>query len=163
MDPRFVSAMSQWFMYFLPTIVAWLRVRMGKKIVTSVGSIFFYNLILAWTGVMWIILMLNAFNLDPLQWVILKLVKFVPRGGAAPMNAPQAAWGPSSQGQICGQCGGSGTVPCPQCQGPRQLVHSAHHCSRGRATPNLLLLLGQRSNPLPILRRPRLAAPAFFA
>src|SRR5713226_400940 len=107
MDPRFVSAMSQWFMYFLPTIVAWLRVRMGKKIVTSVGSIFFYNLILAWTVVMWILLMLNAFNLDPLQWVLVKMVKFWPGGGAAPMNAPQAAWGPSSQGQICGQCGGS--------------------------------------------------------
>ncbi len=117
MDPRFVSAMSQWFMYFLPTIVAWLRVRMGKKIVTSVGSIFFYNLILAWTVVMWILLMLNAFNLDPLQWVMLKLIKFWPGGGAAPMNAPQAAWGPSSQGQICSQCGGSGYVMCSPCQG----------------------------------------------
>ena len=31
MDPRFVSAMSQWFMYFLPTFVAWIRVRMGEK------------------------------------------------------------------------------------------------------------------------------------
>jgi hypothetical protein len=117
MDPRFISAMSQWFMYFLPTIVAWLRVRMGKNVVTSVGSIFFFNFIAGWTVIVWILCMLNAFNLDPLQWVMLKLIKFWPGGGAAPMNAPQAAWGPSSQGQICGQCGGSGYVVCPQCHG----------------------------------------------
>ena len=48
MDPRFVSAMSQWFMYLLPTIVAWLRVRMGKNVVISVRSIFFS--ILFWAG-----------------------------------------------------------------------------------------------------------------
>ena len=117
MDPRVINALSQWFMYFLPTIVAWLRVRMGKKIVTSVRSVFFFNLLLGWTVIGWILMMADALGYDPILWVISKLIRFWPGGGAAPMNAPQTAWGPSSQGQICGQCGGSGYVVCPQCDG----------------------------------------------
>jgi hypothetical protein len=46
MDPRFINAMSQWFMYFLPSIVAWIRLRMGKTVPLPLGSIFFFNLIL---------------------------------------------------------------------------------------------------------------------
>ncbi len=118
MDPRFVSAMSQWFMYFLPTIVTWIRVRTGKRTTSSVGSCFFYNLILGWTVIIWILFMIEAFGYNPVRWGLSKLLKFLPSGGAAPMNAPQAAWGPSSQGQICGQCGGTGyVVLCPQCHG----------------------------------------------
>jgi len=58
----------------------------------------------------------NALGYNPIPWVGFKLLKFLPGGGAAPMNAPQAAGAPSSQGQICGQCGGSGYVPCSHCQ-----------------------------------------------
>jgi hypothetical protein len=35
MDSHFISAMSQWAMYFLPSVVAWIRLRMGKKVPLS--------------------------------------------------------------------------------------------------------------------------------
>jgi DnaJ-class molecular chaperone len=116
MDPRVINALSQWFMYFLPSIVAWIRMRMGKKVVTSVGSIFSSNLFLGWTVVVWILCMLNALGYNPVRWVVLKM-KFAPGGGGAPMNAPQAAWDSPSQRQVCSQCGGTGYVMCPQCYG----------------------------------------------
>jgi hypothetical protein len=117
MDSHVISALSQWFMYFLPTLVAWLRVRMGKPLPLSLGAIFFLNLTLAWTVVMWMLLMVNALGYNPVPWIAFKLAKVLPASGpAVPMSAPQT--GPfSSQGQSCGQCGGSGSVMCSQCQG----------------------------------------------
>src|SRR6267154_1298643 len=35
-------------------------------------------------------------RLHPIPWVVFKLLKFLPGGGAAPLNAPQAAGAPSS-------------------------------------------------------------------
>jgi hypothetical protein len=117
MESHFFSAMSQWFMYFLPTIIAWVRLRMGKQIPLSLGQIFLFNLILAWTVVVWILLMANALGYNPVPWVVFKLAKFLPSSGpAGPMSAPQAE-SFSSQGQVCGQCGGSGSVTCSHCQG----------------------------------------------
>ena len=49
MESHFFSAMSQWFMYFLPTIVAWVRLLMGKQLPLSLGQIALFNLLLAWT------------------------------------------------------------------------------------------------------------------
>ena len=60
MDPRFISAMSQWFMYFLPSIVAWIRLRMGKTVPLRFGFLVLMNLLIAWTVVGWILLMVNA-------------------------------------------------------------------------------------------------------
>ena len=117
MDSRFISAMSQWAMYFLPSIVAWIRLRMGKTVPLSLGFFIVLNLTLAWTVVVWILLMINAFGYNPVPWVVFKLAKFLPASGAAPMNVPQAPGAPSLQGQICGQCGGAGSVTCSHCQG----------------------------------------------
>src|ERR1700730_5889876 len=117
MDPRFVSAMSQWAMYLLPSIVAWTRLRMGKKLPLPLGFFFSFNLLLGWLVFVWILLMIVAFGYNPVRWGVFKLVKFLPGGGAAPMNAPQAAGDPPSQGQVCSQCGGSGYVTCSHCQG----------------------------------------------
>lgn len=117
MDPRFLSAMSQWFMYFLPSIVAWTRLRRGKTLPLSLGQIVVFNLLMAWTVIGWFLLMANALGYNPIPWVAFKLIKVLPGGGPGPVNAPQAAWGPSPQGRICGQCGGSGYVMCSPCQG----------------------------------------------
>ena len=51
MDSRFITAMSQWAMYFLPSIVAWIRLRMGNKIHLSFGFFILISLLLAWTVV----------------------------------------------------------------------------------------------------------------
>jgi hypothetical protein len=117
MDTHVISSLSQWFMYLLPTIVAWIRLRMGKTIVGSLGFLFVLNLFLGWTVVMWILVMVNALGYNPVPWVALKLAKFLPSSGpAGPMSAPQTG-SFSSQGQVCSQCGGSGSVTCSQCQG----------------------------------------------
>lgn len=115
METHFFSAMSQWFMYFLPTIVAWFRRRQGNSIVLPFGLFFLLNLTLAWTVVVWLLLMANALGFNPVPWVVFKLAKFLPSG--PPMGAPQAAQDSSAMGHTCGQCGGSGTMMCSQCQG----------------------------------------------
>lgn len=117
MESHFFSSMAQWFMYFLPTIVAWVRLRMGNELPLSLGKIFLFNLVLAWTIVVWILLMLNAFGYNPVPWVAMKVAKWLPASGpAGPMSVPQGG-AFSSQGQSCGQCGGSGSMTCSQCQG----------------------------------------------
>jgi hypothetical protein len=117
MESHFFSAMSQWFMYLLPSIVALIRLRMGKPIVGSLGFLFVLNLFLGWTVVMWILVMANALGYNPVPSIALKVAKFLPVAGpAGPMTAPQAG-SFSSQGQICSQCGGSGSMTCSQCQG----------------------------------------------
>jgi hypothetical protein len=82
--------------------------------------IVFLNVFLGWTIVIWILLMVNAFGYNPVPWVAFKVAKVLQASGmGGPVNVPQAA-GPfssSSQGQSCGQCGGSGSVMCSQCQG----------------------------------------------
>ena len=117
MESHFFSAMSQWFMYFLPTIVAWVRLRMGKQLPLSLGQIALFNLLLAWTIVVWILLMLNAFGLNPVPWVAIKVAKLLPASGPAGPITPQGGSFSSQGGQVCGQCGGSGSVMCSQCQG----------------------------------------------
>src|ERR1700682_4426134 len=110
MDSRFISAMSLWGMYFLPSVVAWIRLRMGKRVPLSLGFFILVNLTLAWTVVVWILLMINAFGYNPVPWVVFKLAKLLPASGAAPMNVPQAPGAPFPQGQISDQCGGTGSM-----------------------------------------------------
>jgi len=118
MESHFISTMLQWFMYFLPTIVSWVQLRRGKTLPLPLGMIFFSNLFLGWTVVMWILLMANAFGYNPVPWVAVKAAKVLQGAGlGVPMNAPQAAAASPSQGYHCGQCGGSGSVACSQCQG----------------------------------------------
>ena len=81
--------MSQWAMYFLPSIVAWIRLRMGKKIHLSLGFLILLNLLVAWTVIGWILLMLNAFGYNPVTFI-----------GAAPDA-------------------GRGRIRCPYCGGVR--------------------------------------------
>ena len=117
MESHFFTTMAQWFMYLLPTIVAWIRLRMGKPIVGSLGFLFVLNLFLGWTVVMWLLVMANALGYNPLPSVALKVAKLLPAAGpAGPMSAAQTA-SFTSQGQICGQCAGSGSMTCSQCQG----------------------------------------------
>ena len=87
MDSRFISAMSQWAMYFLPSIVAWIRLRMGKTVPLSLGFFILLNLTLGWTVVVWILLMINAFGYNPVPWVAFKLAKSLPASGAAPVDS----------------------------------------------------------------------------
>ncbi len=117
MESHFFSFMGQWFMYFLPTTVAWVRLRMGKQIPLSLGQIFFFNLLLAWTVVVWFLLMANAFGYNPVPWLVFKLAKLLPASGPGPMGTPQTGESFSSQGQVCSNCGGSGSMTCSQCQG----------------------------------------------
>lgn len=119
MSPRFLSAMSQWAIYFLPSIIAFIRIRRGKTVPIPMTLFLFSNLFLAWTVVVWILLMMNAFGLNPVPQVAIWLVKVLPKSGGMPMNAPQES-GASPQRQLCGQCGGTGSMPCSQCQGRGQ-------------------------------------------
>ena len=117
MESHFFSTMFQWFMYLLPTIVAWIRLRMGKPVVGSLGLLFTLNLFAGWTVVIWILVMANAFGYNPVPSIALKVAKLLPASGpAGPMTAPQTG-AFASAGQICSQCGGSGTMRCSQCQG----------------------------------------------
>lgn len=112
-----ISTLFQLFMYFLPTIVAWLRLRSGKQLPLSLGQIFLFNLILAWTIVVWILLMLNAFGYNPVPWIAFKLAKFLQASGPTSSYGEAQAGSFSSQGQSCSQCGGSGSITCSHCQG----------------------------------------------
>ncbi|HKT34394.1 MAG TPA: hypothetical protein VJR03_06150 [Nitrospira sp.] len=117
MESHFFSSMSQWFMYLLPTIVGFIRLRMGKSIVGSLGFLFVLNLFLGWTILMWILVMANALGYNPVPAIALRVAKFLPSSGmAGPMSVPQQG-SFSSHGQSCGQCGGSGSMMCSQCQG----------------------------------------------
>jgi hypothetical protein len=111
---RLFSSLSQWVMYFLPTIVAVIRKRMGKPLPLSLGMFFFANLALAWTVVVWILLMINAFGLNPVPWLAVRLAKVLPTGGPGPMAVPQEA---NASGNACGNCSGTRSVTCPQCHG----------------------------------------------
>jgi len=91
---------------------------MGKQLPLSFGANCSINLLLAWTVVVWILLMLNAFGLTPVPWVAIKAAKLLPVSGpAGPMTTPQGGSFASQGGQACGQCGGSGSMVCSQCQG----------------------------------------------
>lgn len=117
-----MESMSIWLLYFLPSIIAWIRLRMGKTIPTPFGKLFVFNLFLAWTVVGWILAMLEAFGYNPVPWMAVKYLKVF--GVTRPMNTPQSGFAApqggssaSPQGQVCGQCGGTGSIMCSHCQG----------------------------------------------
>ena len=116
MESHFFDTMSQWFMYLLPTIAMYIRKRMGKPLLFTMGFTFFFNLFLGWTIVAWILLMLAAFGINPIAWLAPKLATMLtPLAGGAGM--PQPAGDGSAGPGICSQCGGSRQIMCSQCQG----------------------------------------------
>ena len=117
-----MESMSFWLLYFLPSIIAWIRLRMGKTISGSFGQLFVVNLVTGLTVVGWILPMLFAFGYNPVPWMARTYLKVF--GVTRPMNtsqsgfaAPQGGSSASPQGQVCGQCGGTGSMMCSQCQG----------------------------------------------
>jgi hypothetical protein len=130
-----MESMSFWLLYFLPSIIAWVRLRRGKPVCGSFGQLFFFNLIAGITVVGWILPMLNAFGYNPVPWMAMTYLKVF--GVTRPVNTPQSGFGApqggssgSPQGQVCGHCGGSGSMTCPQCQGSPSLMQSCFYCSR---------------------------------
>ena len=137
-----------WIIYFAPTGIAWYRQREGQPIVGTVVMIGFINFFLGWTGIGWLLALANALGYNPVAQFAPKLAKFLvdngfaqnPGQGAPPPNAPQG--GPATPGQAtCGQCGGSGTLPCSTCNGrgnwyeqPQLATGTAEHKSCGACT-----------------------------
>ncbi len=110
-----------WACYFVPTFIAWFRVRQGKAVVTSMGQLFTFNLLLGWTVVGWFLALANALGRNPVAWTALRLVKVLPAGQAG--NGPRGNAGPyqgaATDSPRCNQCGGSGQMTCPSCLGQR--------------------------------------------
>lgn len=120
MESHFLNFMSQWFMYLLPSIALFIRKRMGKPLLMPLGFCVVWNLLLGWTVVVWILLMLNAFGINPVPWMAMTTLKLMGgfAGGGGPVGVPMGADDGGSGGRTpCGQCGGSGTVTCSHCQG----------------------------------------------
>jgi len=115
---HFLNVLSQWAVYFAPTLVAWFRMRQGKSIVLPFGSFVLMNLALAWTVLVWLLLIANAFGYNPVPSIALRLFKILPKAepGVA-MSMAQEESSSASQRRACGQCGGAGSVACSHCQG----------------------------------------------
>jgi hypothetical protein len=117
MENHFFSFLSQWFFYLLPTIVFWFRQRAGKKVSGGIGFCFLCNLFLGWTVIVWILMMLNAFGSNAGAGVLYRVAKLFIKEGPGPTGVPQPAGSSSPQVNTCGQCGGTGSMSCSQCQG----------------------------------------------
>ena len=112
------NALGFWVLYFAPTLVAWYRTRRGKAVVGSVGQIFFFNLILGWTVVGWILYMAAAFGANPVAWFVLRFFK--PASAAAMpfhQTGGSSGGGHTPAAVSCSQCGGSGSMTCSSCGG----------------------------------------------
>lgn len=105
-----------WSLYFAPTLIAWFRVRQGKPLVTTLRQIFFFNFLIGWTVVGWILVLANAFGLNPVAWIAPRLVKVLPAGqaGNTPTGTPSSS---QTTGAPCSQCQGSGSLTCSSCAG----------------------------------------------
>ena len=112
-----VKTLSFWVLYFAPTLIAWYRSRNGQPILSSVGKIFLFDLLLGWTVVGWFLVLANAFGQNPVAWFVLRFGKYLttpaPGMGAQQGRMPSG----SSSAAACGQCGGSGSTMCSSCGG----------------------------------------------
>ena len=66
-----------WLLYFAPALVGWYRVRQGKPLIYSIGQLFLFNLLIAWTVVGWFVLLANALGFNPVASLVPRLVKFL--------------------------------------------------------------------------------------
>jgi hypothetical protein len=114
----FISAITFWLSYFAPSLIAWHRVKNGKPIVGSIGSIVVINFLIGWTVVGWLVMLANAFGYNPVAWFVLRYGKHLTtsapgpagsQGGLPPSGTPPAT--------LCGQCSGSGFIKCSTCSG----------------------------------------------
>jgi len=135
-----------WLIYLAPTILAWYRQRQGLPIVTTVGSIALFNVLLGWTGIGWLLSLANALGYNPIAQFAPKLAQFLidhgfaqTPGHNAPPPGPNASPGAPGPGQVtCGQCSGAGTMTCSTCNGrgnwyeqPQLAAGSPEHKSCG--------------------------------
>src|SRR5438132_8528743 len=94
-----------WVIYFAPTLIAWFRNRRGKPVFGSIGQIFVLNLLLGWTVVGWILTLANAFGLNPVACIVLRIFKAAPSGPTKGLPRETAS---SLTNTITGSsCGGS--------------------------------------------------------
>jgi hypothetical protein len=105
-----------WSLYFAPTLIAWFRVRQGKPLVNTLRQNFFFNFLLGWTVVGWLLVLANAFGLNPVAWLAPRLVKVLPTGPAG-NTSPGAPSSSQTTGAPCSQCQGSGSLTCSSCAG----------------------------------------------
>ncbi len=107
--------------YFAPTLIAWFRARQGKAVVTSVGQLFWFNLLVGWTVIGWLLALANAFGRNPVAWVAPRLVKVLPAGpgGGRPQGNAGPFQGAGTDTARCNTCGGSGQMTCPTCRGQK--------------------------------------------
>ena len=104
-----------WVIYFAPILIAWFRNRRGKSVFGSIGQIFVLNLLLGWTVVGWILTLANAFGLNPVAWIVVRLFKAAPSGPTKGFSQGTAS---SSTNTVpCSPCGGSGSMTCSSCSG----------------------------------------------
>ena len=104
-----------WVIYFAPTLIAWYRNRRGKPVFGSIGQIFVLNLLLGWTVVGWILTLANAFGLNPVAWIVLRLFKAAPSGPTK--GLPRETASSFTNTVPCSSCGGSGSMTCSSCGG----------------------------------------------
>lgn len=109
-----MSGLLFWVLYFAPTLIGWYRLRQGKPPIYSIGRLFLFNFLIAWTVIGWFLLLANALGYNPVAAIAPGLVKYMPSGQAG--HAPQGVQG-SAQPGACSQCQGSGSMTCSSCSG----------------------------------------------
>ncbi len=125
--------------YLSPTLIAWYRAQQGKSIVLPLGKLFFFNLVLGWTVVGWVLALANAFGFNPIAPVARAMAKGMAPGGVAAMNpGPMTSESGNLLGRTCPTCGGQGRMTCTGCNGSGQRYEGA-----GLTTCSLCL--GQRT------------------
>jgi Superinfection immunity protein len=115
------SGLSFALCYFIPTIVAWIRKRMGMPTLLTLRQIFFFNLLTGFTILGWFLMLANAFNRNPVAWVVARLANPLIKYGNTGALPPPAGGGAGPAGGTsrtsCGACGGSGSMMCSSCGG----------------------------------------------
>ena len=107
-----------WVIYFAPSLVAWYRVKQGGTIVGSLGGIVFLNAIIGWTVVGWVLMLANAFGVNPVAWLVLRFGQRLTTSGSAYTGGQGNVPATSTSTDVpCGQCGGSGSITCSSCGG----------------------------------------------
>src|SRR5205823_576973 len=88
-----------------------------KPVCGTVRSLFFFNLLIGWTGIGWFIVLADAFGYDPVAWFVRRFSPYFVNAGGG--NASSQSGMPQTPGSsaMCGGCGGSGSMSCSSCGG----------------------------------------------